>query len=193
KGFLVDRVFRVEDKNLWSAYALQRKSIGNSMMEQGKQHPTSAVSTWRDWMREELLGDQLSNEVFLFHGTQHEVTDVILSSGYGLDERVSKLSGHLGAGVYLAENSSKSDEYCTPDADGLCCMFLVRAALGSPYETTAKMTNQRRPPAGSDSRLFDSVIALTRETHPGSFLQWHREFVVYDRRQAYPEFLIQYR
>uniref|UniRef100_A0A6T7TA30 Poly [ADP-ribose] polymerase n=1 Tax=Hanusia phi TaxID=3032 RepID=A0A6T7TA30_9CRYP len=193
KGFQVVRVWRVEDKDLWSSYALQRKSIGHAIVEEGEQHPTTSVSTWRDWMGEDLLVDQLSNEAFLLHGTKHDMPDVIIASGYGLDERVFSLQGHFGGGIYLAENSSKSDEYCTPDANGLCYMFLVRAALGSPYEATRSMKQLRRPPARAGTRLYDSVLAVTKETHPDAFLERHREFVVYDRRQAYPEFLIELR
>ncbi|EKX31416.1 hypothetical protein GUITHDRAFT_122390 [Guillardia theta CCMP2712] len=125
KGYEVERVFRVEHAGLWSAYALERRSIGQLMLQQGNRHPKTKVSTWRDWMKSSLLQDKTSNEVFLFHGTKHDMAEAILKSG--LDERVCSLEGLFGAGVYLAENSSKSDEYCTPDSRGICRMLLVRA------------------------------------------------------------------
>ena len=53
--------------------------------------------------------------------------------------------------------------------------------------------NERRPPE-KNSRIFgagvlyDSVIANT-----GAAGQVHRELIVYDRRQAYPEYIVTYR
>ncbi|EKX35886.1 hypothetical protein GUITHDRAFT_79242, partial [Guillardia theta CCMP2712] len=120
------------------------------------------------------------------------ILDVILKAG--LDERVCSLGGLFGAGIYLAENSSKSDEYCTPDSRGICRMFVVRAVLGSSYEAMQAMNNVRLPPVmpGSD-RLHDSVIGVTKDTHPSAFLEKYREFIVYDRRQTYPELLVEFK
>ena len=192
KGYKVERVFRIQHSELWSAYALQRKAVGFLMMLQGKRHPKTKVRTWDGWMKRSLLQDKTSNEVFLFHGTKHEMADVILKSG--LDERVCSLEGLFGAGIYLAENSSKSDEYCTSDSRGICRMFVVRAVLGTPFEAVQAMNNARRPPAmpGSE-RLHDSVIGVTQDTHPTACLKKYREFIVYDRRQTYPEFLVEFR
>ncbi|EKX32232.1 hypothetical protein GUITHDRAFT_82501 [Guillardia theta CCMP2712] len=192
KGYEVERVFRIEHAGLWSAYALERRSIGQLMLQQGNRHPKTKVSTCRDWMKSSLLQDKTSNEAFLFHGTKHDMADAILKSG--LDERVCSLEGLFGAGVYLAENSSKSDEYCTPDSHGICRMLLVRVALGTPFEALQTMRRARRPPAmPGSSRLHDSVMAVTRDTHPQACLDKHREFIVYDRRQTYPELLIEFR
>ncbi len=38
----------------------------------------------------------------------------------------------------------------------------------------------------------DSVMALTKYEDPQADLVRFREYIVYDRRQAYPEFLIEY-
>eukprot|EP00960_Hanusia_phi_P020931 617422-Hanusia_phi.AAC.1 len=37
---------------------------------------------------------------------------------------------------------------------------------------------------GEDKRLYESVIGMTSQTHPGAFLHKYREFIVYDRNQA---------
>mmetsp|Transcript_31851 Transcript_31851/g.101631 ORF Transcript_31851/g.101631 Transcript_31851/m.101631 type:complete len:1006 (-) Transcript_31851:99-3116(-) len=191
KGYRVERVFHIQDRSLWLPFAVQRKNASRWIMESRRSRPKTKVSTWRDWMKRELLQDKTSNEVFLFHGTRQNVVDAILSCG--LDERVCSMGGLFGAGIYLAENSSKSDEYCVPDARGICSMFLVRAVLGMPYEAEHPMPNTRLPPASADSRPHDSVIGVTRSTHPSAFLHKYREFIVYDRRQTYPEFLIEFR
>jgi len=60
-------------------------------------------------------------------------------------------------------------------------MFLARVSLGqyhaAPEGTT--MSNIRRPPGGADS-----VVGVPSRGAP-------REFIVYDRRQTYPEFLLE--
>eukprot|EP00960_Hanusia_phi_P001082 29725-Hanusia_phi.AAC.1 len=107
KGYKVERVFRVEMLERWSAFALMRKSTGFLALQQGRQHSTTKVSTWREWMKTKLHQDKCSNEVFLFHGTKPDLIDIIAEAGF--DERVCSLEGLFGAGIYLAENSSKSD------------------------------------------------------------------------------------
>ncbi|EKX49585.1 hypothetical protein GUITHDRAFT_104545 [Guillardia theta CCMP2712] len=98
------------------------------------------------------------------------------------------MNGLFGAGIYLAENSSKSDEYCTPNSTGLCYMFLIRAMLGRPYEALNAMNQQRLAPSG-----YNSVIGVTKATHPGAFLKKYREFIIYDRYQTRLEFIIEFR
>ena len=134
---------------------MTHKGYSRWIMQAGRR-PKTKVSTWRDWMKWELLQVKTSNEVFLFHGTRHE--------------------------------------YCRPDARGICSIFLVRAVLGMPYEAEQPMPNTRLPPASADFRLtHDSVIGVTSNTHPNAWLHKYREFILYDRRQTYPEFLIEFR
>lgn len=71
-------------------------------------------------------------------------------------------------------------------------MFLIRMCLGD-IHLTGQGGNFKRPPtknnpskAGGTQDMYDSVVA-----NGGSFA--HREFVVYDRNQAYPEYLIWYK
>lgn len=72
-------------------------------------------------------------------------------------------------------------------------MFLIRMCLGDVY-LTGQGGNFKRPPTktnsskggGTQQDMYDSVMA-----NGGSFSD--REFVVYDRNQAYPEYLIWYK
>jgi hypothetical protein len=60
--------------------------------------------------------------------------------------------------------------------------------LGDAFNTNAYRGNERRAPlkpAGSGV-TYDSVVAL------GGTQPVHREFIVYDRHQVYPEFIIYY-
>jgi hypothetical protein len=74
---------------------------------------------------------------------------------------------------------------------------------GTPAIVLQQMNNLRRPPCTQghtelrgqfckDPRA-DSVLAPTSATHPGAFLHKYREFIVYDRTQCYPEFLIEFK
>uniref|UniRef100_K1RLU6 Acid ceramidase n=1 Tax=Magallana gigas TaxID=29159 RepID=K1RLU6_MAGGI len=129
------------------------------------------------------------NEYYFFHGTNAQHVDAICSQG--LDSRLAN-SGRLGSGVYGAEVASKSASYVGPNSKGECPMFLIRMCLGDVY-LTGQGGAFKRPPnktnsskgGGTQQDLYDSVVA-----NGGSFSD--REFVVYDRNQAYPEYLIWY-
>ena len=54
-------------------------------------------------------------------------------------------------------------------------------SLGRVHRTNGHRTNERRAPEGADS--------LLGQTDPTKY----REFVVYDRSQCYPEYLLLYR
>lgn len=77
------------------------------------------------------------------------------------------------------------------DTNGWCPMFLMRMCLGDIYMTNQSSSGIRRPPCKkcglqvctSHQELFDSVVANLM----------YREFVVYDRCQTYPEYIIWYK
>ncbi len=201
KGYRVVRVARVENPLLWKRYVTQREAVVANLPAGTQRHTRTNVESWRPWQKRELAQHTASNEAFFFHGTKPDIVECITSTGF--DERVCSLGGLFGVGVYLAENSSKSDEYCVPNGNGSCFMFLVRAVIGTPAIVLQQMNNLRRPPCTQghtelrgqfckDPRA-DSVLAPTSATHPGAFLQKYREFIVYDRTQCYPEFLIEFK
>jgi hypothetical protein len=68
-------------------------------------------------------------------------------------------------------------------------MLLSRVVLGEAFYTSASRNNERRPPPLPDSGsavLHDSVIGQIDANR-------YREFIVYDRAQTLPEYLLQYR
>ena len=197
KGYEVARVHRVENARLWRSYAHRRADIIGSNPGQCAQ---TDVSTWKPWWQTELHQNKRANEVFLFHGTKPGLEKIIVSAGF--EERVCSTAGLFGAAIYLAENSSKSDEYCMPDNGGTCFMFLVRASLGTAVETRVPRNGLRRPPCVNGD--FDGAGRPTICSHPradsvvapfgpGCFLQKYREFMIYDRHQVYPELLIEFK
>eukprot|EP00930_Biecheleria_cincta_P029093 TRINITY_DN2024_c0_g4_i1.p1 TRINITY_DN2024_c0_g4~~TRINITY_DN2024_c0_g4_i1.p1 ORF type:complete len:953 (-),score=125.93 TRINITY_DN2024_c0_g4_i1:132-2801(-) len=84
----------------------------------------------------ELLGvDQATNEKVLLHGTKPELLLSILQNG--LNERYTSV-GLFGLGLYLAEDPSKTDQYCTADTadhsdlDELHDMLYAKAGIEHP-------------------------------------------------------------
>ena len=65
-------------------------------------------------------------------------------------------------------------------------MFLARVCLGTYFHTTNTLNNMRRPPQRNkgDYMLYDSVTGTSNV---------YNEFVVYDRKQCYPEYLIEFK
>jgi len=172
---------------LWRNYAFKRDILASQ-----KTSVKVATSSWRN----DLNLCKEANEVLLFHGTKSNVTNFIIHQGF--EPRIAKDEGLFGAGIYFAENSSKSDEYITPDLQNLCYLFLCRVAIGHPFTTTEPLKIRRPPCRKGDIGLClhdraDSVLAecertgLPNVTH---YLKRYREFVVYDGSQCYPEFLI---
>jgi hypothetical protein len=189
---VVSKVTRIESPAIWRKYAAQRETMRDQL--RGCHVPVTVVQTYQQlWMAAEL--DASVNEKYLWHGTKPELpdgTDLIdIIEKNGFDERVGALSGMFGAGVYFADMCSKSDQYCTPRRGGRhFYLFLSRVMLGVPYGTTRPMQQTRRPPlmAGVQGRPHDSITYTPR---PGS-ANGYREFIVYDKAQTYPEYLVEY-
>ena len=157
-----------------------------------------------------------ANEYWLFHGCDKEIVPILTYLGY--DPRVSSLEGMFGGGFYLAENSSKSNQYipcpgcgknsvftskecqCNDQESLEFSMILYRAVLGDVYVVTeydpqnfrAEKSWMRRPPYKENSTdLYDSVMGESMK-YGGNKLKY-REFILYESGQAYPEYVITYR
>ena len=95
----------------------------------------------------------------------------------------------FGRGIYFAECSSKSDEYASPDKSGLykgvCALLLCRVVCGEMYYITKSdvPTIDKAMATGN----YDGVLG-DREKAVGTY----REFVVFDERQIYPEYVVLY-
>jgi hypothetical protein len=188
-------ISRVENHTLWRRYAMQCRGH----LRPADSKSAVQVDTWQHLPEElEESLDRGLNECFLFHGTKPELAAVICAQGF--EERVANDHGLFGAGVYFAENSSKSDGYVKPDEKGYCNMFLTRVCLGAPFISNNQLSGLRRPPcveACESGRAcghvrFDSVIGEKRGNDRRACLEKYREYIVYDRNQCYPEFLIRY-
>ena len=104
----------------------------------------------------------------------------------------------FGVGTYFAENASKADRYtwsALQERTQERCMLVARVCLGSTHITPIAMQAATIPPDRPDGsgNPLDSVTAEKRNrgTGLGGAVDL-REYVVYDKGQALPEYKIWY-
>ncbi|KAK2832484.1 hypothetical protein Q7C36_015946 [Tachysurus vachellii] len=117
-------------------------------------------------------------ERLLFHGTNTKNIDAICRQNF--DMRVSGVNATVyGQGSYFAKDAKYSNDYT--DHCGERCMFACRVLVG---QYTKGVSHYRRPPAkDAAGNLYDSCVNDVRNP---------TIYVVFDRSQVYPEFLITY-
>ncbi|KAJ8264368.1 hypothetical protein GJAV_G00148350 [Gymnothorax javanicus] len=160
------KIQKVCNKKLWERYTHRRKEVS----EENHNH---------------------SNERMLFHGSPF--VNAIIHKGF--DERHAYIGGMFGAGIYFAENSSKSNQYvygigggtgCPVHKDRSCyvCqrhLLFCRVTLGKSFLQFSAMKMAHSPPGHHSVTGRPSVNGLALA-----------EYVIYRGEQAYPEYLITY-
>mmetsp|Transcript_139208 Transcript_139208/g.277550 ORF Transcript_139208/g.277550 Transcript_139208/m.277550 type:complete len:544 (+) Transcript_139208:61-1692(+) len=192
KDFRLVQAYRIEDYHLWRKYSAFRARVGpcddfelcagpggspKTSLVDGLPHLTTSV-----------------NETYLFHGTSPEAANGIIHTGFRIDLAGTAAGCAFGKGAYLAEASTKSDEYAR-SGDGIFgrmyAMLLCRTVLGR----TVRVEDFYH--SDDDVRdLVDGIIANgthdcvlgDRESKVGTY----REFIVFKREQIYPEFVLLY-
>ncbi|XP_060577021.1 protein mono-ADP-ribosyltransferase PARP14-like isoform X2 [Ruditapes philippinarum] len=199
----ITKVERIENCELFEKYALKRQDLFHQASKQGEftrldkvKGSSGKIMTTSSIPKDSALSRDIHleiNEHYMFHGTLESVVDTIIKQG--LDCRLGGASAMFGQGVYAAESSTKSDQYADPKTNrtsGEKKMFLIRMCLGKMYVVNQPKAFARAPCmqcymdkcSCTDNSFFDSVVG------DGG---WNfREFVVYDRTQVYPEYLISY-
>ena len=136
-------------------------------------------------MAEVANGDQGKvNEKRLFHGTSPSSVEAICKNNF--DWRLNgKNATAYGKGSYFAVKASYSHSYTTEDGKKSRFMFLAKVLAGSYIKGES---SYRRPPPKQPSNpisdLYDSCV--NRQSNPTIF-------VIFDKNQIYPEYIIQYR
>jgi len=132
-----------------------------------------------------------ANEFLLFHGSCPAAMDSICDGNF--KESCAGAAGLYGPGFYFAEACSKADEYSSDDKDGiykgLYAMLLCRVTCGAclysdEVKPDSKSLLSKVGPRGN----YHAVLG-DREKARGTY----REFVVYDKDQVYPEYVVIYR
>lgn len=197
--FEVVAVQRNENPKLWASYYRFREQLAEQLQSEGIRrwevktqtlgckHPE--VKNFYDQanMRQDL------NEYYLFHGTSPAAAKAICQNHFRVDKAGSNAGTLYGPGIYLAEASTKADEYATDDKDsiftGLYGMIVNRVLCGNIHYNA-----DIRPPVQA---LVDSIakdgthhaIMGDREKCRHTY----REFIVFNNMQVYPEYVVIYK
>lgn len=198
-GAEVTKVLRVANPQLWCAYMKKKARIGPIQHSSLDLQVTSAMATLHHSAFSKppaQLGavsrihlDPEYNEVLLFHGTSTENAERIASTGFDLT-RVR--NGLYGAGFYFAYEACKSSQYSTPAAvDGsyVRCIVVARVCLGRYRCTETDLSGGK---AEILTRGEDSIVVLPG-TLGGPGGQHHHEFVIFEKEQAFPEFIVYFK
>jgi hypothetical protein len=189
------RVWRLENPLLWKQYRNKAEEMAArhelrcpgspeitcpKLRPQVAEHHVGFEDGLPARLKQQSLNGSL-NEAFLWHGSKPGLINLIAQNGF--DERVTDIRGMLGAGLYFAEDSCKAGQYAAKDTRGSHWLFLSRVLLGCSHHTCEPMPETRKPPNFCDSVVYN----------PNHIVGHHREFVVYDRYQAYPEYIVEVR
>ncbi|XP_052794381.1 protein mono-ADP-ribosyltransferase PARP15-like isoform X1 [Mya arenaria] len=201
-GLKVNKIERIENLTLFEQYTHRRQillheateaNLFQNLTDLKSKNGLSEIEKLmdEDWRLGRLLPEV--NEGYLFHGTKEDRINGVVTQG--LDPRLAQGHAVLGQAIYLAESSTKADQYTdlkdNRTKTGLK-MFLVRACLGN-IHLVNKCRKLKRPPCTETACLSDTCDHEKRFHSVVEEEQFiFREFVVYDSNLVYPEYLISY-
>lgn len=174
----VVHAFRSENAHLWHRFQQRKLRCATSKPFDVKTHAGG-----------EHINSRLdTGEAYLFHGTNPSSSMSILKTGFVLNNAGKSTGTMLGYGLYLAECSSKSDEYARDDGGntypGLQALLVCRCLVGKPMVVQDPGDHVPTAKAGG----YDCIVG-DREAKVGTY----REFVFYDEAQIVPEYTVIYR
>ncbi|NXI83756.1 PAR12 polymerase, partial [Rhipidura dahli] len=143
-------------------------------------------SLWKvfQWQKEKMKKENGGKEVqekLLFHGT--DVTSMKTICTQNFDWRICGSNGtNYGKGSYFARDASYSHAYCQATQQGYL-MFVARVLVGDYVKGNAAYV---RPPRKHPDSLWFYDSCVDDELNPSIF-------VVFDKHQIYPEYLIDYK
>ncbi|CAB1345989.1 unnamed protein product [Coregonus sp. 'balchen'] len=137
------------------------------------------VFQWKRDLMKKNNGGKNSKELHLFHGTDPKHVEAICRDNF--DWRLCGTNGTVyGEGSYFARDAKYSHSYTSHS--GVRSMFACRVLVGD--YTRGNSDLRRPPPKGEGSpTLYDSCV--DNVLNPSIY-------VVFERHQVYPEFLIKY-
>uniref|UniRef100_A0A672FEZ4 Poly (ADP-ribose) polymerase family, member 12a n=1 Tax=Salarias fasciatus TaxID=181472 RepID=A0A672FEZ4_SALFA len=147
-------------------------------------HRIQNPSLWKvfQWQKEQMKkrnGGQLVNEKYLFHGTDESLIEPICEQNF--DWRMCGVHGTAyGKGSYFARDSSYSNRFAK--ASGLNRTMFVALVLVGAY-TKGSSSYVRPPPKGGSRDLYDSCVDSVSDPSI---------YVIFEKQQIYPEYLIKY-
>ncbi|TMS05998.1 Poly [ADP-ribose] polymerase 12 [Larimichthys crocea] len=138
------------------------------------------VFQWQTEHMKKRNGGKAVNQQYLFHGTDHSLIEAICEQNF--DWRMCGVHGTAyGKGSYFARDASYSDRYSSIKHSVNKVMFVALVLVGE--YTKGRSSYLRPPPRGNSNTLYDSCVDC--EANPGIY-------VVFEKQQIYPEYLINY-
>ncbi|NWT98565.1 PAR12 polymerase, partial [Urocynchramus pylzowi] len=143
-------------------------------------------SLWKvfQWQKEKMKRENGGKEVQekrLFHGTDVTSMETICSQNF--DWRICGSNGtNYGKGSYFARDARYSHAYCQATLQGHF-MFVVRVLVGDYVKGNAAYV---RPPMKCADKLWLYDSCVDDEFNPSIF-------VVFEKHQIYPEYIIEYK
>ena len=203
----IKSVHRIENFRLWHRYktrigamrqdhAAKKITIGSAPLD--LDGPKRIMEEAQSLFHCGEVLDPDVDEKILLHGTSSENANSIVLEGF--DHRTCQ-NAFYGAGVYFAGAACKSHQYTCENHRPSCCdcssertLIISRVALGDSYLATETRKKETRPPLRKESSgTYDSIMVSPGaiQGHPKT-KQIHQEFVIFDREQAYPCYVVQY-
>jgi len=191
--FVAVQCLRSEHPALWDKFAEHRKTVAQSCKNDPSAASkfilpkTSACEGLASRCVHATYGNP-ANQAYLLHGTNPTAAVAILDSSFHVDFAGKSAGTMFGAGVYLAESSTKADEYARDDVggeyDGLYAVLVCRVLLGRSFTATDPGDYVQQVQSGN----FESILG-DREKAVGTF----REFIFFHEAAIYPEYAVFYR
>jgi len=206
-GCSVKRLLRLEDSAMWLKYERSMDCLGENRYNEQDGGPAVMRSPWSGSVQQTPLTTRHlpkdvrlrlrldCNEAYLWHGSERKALEGIMGSHFDIKLAGSAHAKALGRGAYFAEAASLADKYAHVGEDGLHGLLLVRCALGRVY-VEKRYTTWR---AGKLKRM----VSTTKLVHKGeydsvlgdrkfAFNMDVREYVVANKLQLYPEYMVLY-
>eukprot|EP00930_Biecheleria_cincta_P064706 TRINITY_DN50340_c0_g1_i1.p1 TRINITY_DN50340_c0_g1~~TRINITY_DN50340_c0_g1_i1.p1 ORF type:complete len:617 (-),score=120.47 TRINITY_DN50340_c0_g1_i1:128-1978(-) len=199
KRLKVEHVIRMEDSAMWSRFLSKRAQLAAfkhtplaDLPGSGRAKTARPMSDTEAALLPDCLGELTTelNETYLFHGSGPAGALGIGENGFDMSRVGSNVGTMFGGGAYMAEASSKSDEYAQEDGSGVfagkLALLLCRTLLGNMFYIT-----ESNIPIIEEALATGKYHAVLgdRESVVGTY----REFVVFDEAQLYPEYVIIYK
>lgn len=190
----VTGLWQICNIRIWKDYEFRREQVRKELESRDGNSVPSVQSALPSHMCNWAHLDAKINEVLLIHGTTSDKVEQI--ANFGFDERLARENGLYGQGVYFTDQSCKSFQYSGAKWQNSGCLIIARVILGHPCEAQGPLRNLKVEPLVDDNSpskgRCHSVIA--RPGIPqGSGKQVHREFVLFNGTQAYPEMIVHFK
>lgn len=211
----VTRVQRLQNWPAWFQFVSKRESIREQLFKQvldederqrereaGEKGPCAGDGSGRPgrWVCDVpvpeplkgLLGpeDAATNTVWMFHGITVAKAESMSTNIFDIEHSGVSEGRLYGRGIYLSESSQVIDSHSVENSSSeLRCMLACRVTLGNVLSDESLLPEITSLVAQCTEGQYHSVLGNRSRYFPGSC----RDFVVYDRDQVYPEYLIFYR